>query len=531
LGDEGLQHLCELLWENYYITEIDLSENYAISSDGVLQLCGVLAQTGTLKRVSLKGNHLDDKSATFLSEMLKQNTSLRYLDISYNDFAEESGLHFGPAISENEYLVELNLSWTNLRRKGALSVAKSLVNNITLKKLDLSWNGFGDDGAYVLSDALRQNGSLEQLDISSNRLTHVAALHLQKALKDNEGLLVLKVGKNPLQHGTEFILQGIKENPQSTLQELDLTDVQVNNTFVETLHLIHGVNPGLVVYHGGFGGASCKPAPRPKPMKVLRDHIKKNRLRIFDVFSGLDKDKSMRISVKELAEGLSTSGVPLRYDELFELVRTLDLNGDGEVDYKELVIGNKEMEKEDRVELKKTKAKEERNKNLAKDLRPSTPSQPLPPPTINNKSPRNSRPGTGTGSRKGSLVAGGIGSPRTGRKSPLVGYSNQSEGIRRVSMGGVSPTSVVVGGGGRPRSEAGGGSSNSRPVSAAQSVDSKPSSASIKNPDDAASPSSSMQLGNDATNTQRPHTGNSVRFSDDTRGGEGGINGGSDSGI
>ena len=92
--------------------------------------------------------------------------------------------------------------------------------------------------------------------------------------------------------------------------------------------------PLLNVYHGGLGGSLQKPAERPNPMKVLRVYIKENQMRIFDFFKKLDKDKSLSLTVAEFVAGLKESGVPLRQDELVSLVQSLDLDGDGEIDYK-----------------------------------------------------------------------------------------------------------------------------------------------------------------------------------------------------
>lgn len=97
---------------------------------------------------------------------------------------------------------------------------------------------------------------------------------------------------------------------------------------------MHKRKPDLKVYHGGLGGSPQKAAERPKPMKVLREYIKNNQMRVFDFFKSLDKDKSLSISVGEFVRGLKETGVPLRHDELLTLVRSLDLDGDGEIDYK-----------------------------------------------------------------------------------------------------------------------------------------------------------------------------------------------------
>jgi len=372
LGEEGVSLICEMLMDNIFISELDLSENN-IGHEGVKHLCDVLQLIDHVKRLTIKGNGLTLKSAILLSHMLEKNTSLKYLDISHNAFAEECGLHFGPAISNNEYLEELDLSWNHIRQKGACAVAKGLQENISLKKLDVSWNGFADDGMYVLSNSLKINSSLQHLNISSNRITHVGAEHLQKALQVNENLIVLKISQNPIQQGSINLLKGIKANENVMLVDLDLTGVQVNQQFIELLEEIQKKNSKLQIYHGGLGGSSQKAVDRPKPMKILRDYIKNNQMRVFDFFKSLDKDKSMSISIAEFVKGLKEQGVPLRIDELLPLVLSLDLDGNGEIEYKEFVVGHQEAQKEERQEILKEKAKKERKKKLSKNLAPSTP--------------------------------------------------------------------------------------------------------------------------------------------------------------
>ena len=108
----------------------------------------------------------------------------------------------------------------------------------------------------------------------------------------------------------------------------------MNDEFITILNQLKTERTELKVYHGGLGGAPQKAAERPKPMKVLRDYIKNNQMRVFDLFKSLDKDKSMSISVPEFVAGLKETGVPLRMDELLTLVKSLDLDGDGEIDYR-----------------------------------------------------------------------------------------------------------------------------------------------------------------------------------------------------
>ena len=94
------------------------------------------------------------------------------------------------------------------------------------------------------------------------------------------------------------------------------------------------MHPKLNVMHGGAGGAHGKADARPKPMKVLKDYVKNNRMRLFDFFSMMDKDKSMSLTITEFANGLKETGIPLTSDELIELVQKLDRDSDGEINYR-----------------------------------------------------------------------------------------------------------------------------------------------------------------------------------------------------
>lgn len=63
----------------------------------------------------------------------------------------------------------------------------------------------------------------------------------------------------------------------------------------------------MKISHGGTGGADFKPQARPTPMKILKNYIEDNKMRLLDLFNTLDKDKSMNITIKEFADGLKVS--------------------------------------------------------------------------------------------------------------------------------------------------------------------------------------------------------------------------------
>lgn len=110
--------------------------------------------------------------------------------------------------------------------------------------------------------------------------------------------------------------------------------IQINEDFYNLLQEISNLHPALKVLHGGAGGAHGKGDVRPKPMKVLKDYVKNNRMRLFDFFSMMDKDKSMSLTITEFANGLKETGIPLTSEELFDLIKQLDKDNNGEINYR-----------------------------------------------------------------------------------------------------------------------------------------------------------------------------------------------------
>lgn len=135
--------------------------------------------------------------------------------------------------------------------------------------------------------------------------------------------------------GAYAIVNAMKNNPESTLIEIELTvrkpkhllthphvllilltlivfgfqDITVNNDFIELCKEVQHLRPKMKISHGGAGGAVSKPKPRPTPMKILKNYIEDNKMRLLDLFNTLDKDKSMNITVEEFADGLKVSSM------------------------------------------------------------------------------------------------------------------------------------------------------------------------------------------------------------------------------
>ncbi|XP_053374994.1 leucine-rich repeat-containing protein 74B-like isoform X4 [Mercenaria mercenaria] len=350
LGAQGGLAVCEMLKDNCFITELNLSDN-RLGTGCAPHLAQIMQQNVTLTHVTLSGNEFDDHSAPYFAEAILNTTKVLYLNLSHNSFGDVSGTILGPAIADNSCIKELDLSWNCIRRKGAVAITQGVKNNIFMKKIDLSWNGFGLEGAIGLQDALKGNSVLEELDISNNRITAEGAVIIGKGLSVNETLTTLKMGKNPMQSaGCYGICAAILRNPNCVLKVIDFNDILVNKDFEDVFKQVQEQIPDIQLTHGGM-----EPPPKPKakvhPMVKLVNYIEKHELRLVDFFNKFDKDGSMSVTHEEFVEGIETAreairknaqetGIKLSDGEIEELLNELDRDGDGEINYNELVVSH-----------------------------------------------------------------------------------------------------------------------------------------------------------------------------------------------
>jgi len=354
LGVEGGSALCDMLKENCFITELNCSDNNLQCC--VEQLCNIIEQNDTLRKVNLSGNNFDDTSAEHISNLIMYATKLESLNLSHNHLGEKSGILIGPAISENACIKELDLSWNHIRRKGAMAIGAGIKNNIYMKKVNLSWNGFGLDGAIALQDALKANSVLEELDITNNRITTEGAVLIGKGLTINETLKTLKMGKNPMQSaGCWGVAAAILKNPSCILENIDFNDVMVNKDFSDIWKQVEETFPSIKLTHGATKRKdvlSSEPMLRPKrqvhPMAKLIAYITSHKVQLTDFFQRFDKDGNMNISRDEFKQGLEEAGINLTPEETETIVSELDANDDGEINYSELVLGQTEYQENER---------------------------------------------------------------------------------------------------------------------------------------------------------------------------------------
>ncbi|XP_053139158.1 leucine-rich repeat-containing protein 74A isoform X2 [Hemicordylus capensis] len=346
LGTKGTKALA--------IALVNISNN-RLDTDGAEAICRMFFNNiSNIRAIQLAGNNFNDESAIYFSESLMTNYRVTELDLSHNEFAEKGGELLGQMLANNESLEVLNLSWNHLRMKGAVAFSAGLRANGTLKILDLAWNGFGNEGALALGEALKVNNVLTELDISSNHINNEGTVKLCKGLEVNGNLRILKMAHNPMTVTSAIALVTVvRKNSKSRIEEINISNVLVNEGFIKLLDLVCEIRPELDVIFGGVGGHfTKKQEQRPDAMKLIQNYLDAHKLRLWDFFRNMDKDGNMKIPVADFRRAMmQQSKIPLDRIQVRELIRKLDNAQTGHVDYSRYKVQEPVQEpKEEEVE-------------------------------------------------------------------------------------------------------------------------------------------------------------------------------------
>ncbi|XP_072331733.1 uncharacterized protein lrrc74b isoform X1 [Scyliorhinus torazame] len=336
LEAEGARAISEMLKDNCYITDVDLSDNQ-LGVEGARAIASMLLENLTLTRAILSGNYFDDHAAMLLAEAICISHKLKYLDLSHNKIGNTLGEDLGNAIAENTGIIELDLSWNYLRGKACIAIAEGLGDNIYLKVLDLSYNGFENDGAKALGNALKANNVLEQLNVSNNRISPEGAVLLSIGLRSNSTLIVLNMARNPMQSaGCYAILKALKENPKSSVDSLDFSDIRVNKDFEDLFKDVQQQAPNLQVKHEKNANQFKRPRSKADPLSKLKEFMKQHHLQLEHFLDNFDQTENQYISLKDFREGLQNAKVPLNDVEQQKLLDSLDKREDRAIDFSDL---------------------------------------------------------------------------------------------------------------------------------------------------------------------------------------------------
>ncbi|XP_062576844.1 leucine-rich repeat-containing protein 74B-like [Saccostrea cucullata] len=347
LGGYGARCFSDAISRNEFLTEI-VRDN--LFNKSVNRLCITYSKYEYVRRLDLKGNGFYEEDAKYFKDMLDENHALRELYLSHNKFQEVGGEIFADGLGNNDFLRVLDLSWNHLRMRGAMAIGAALQVNRHLEKLDISWNGFHIRGALTLSKALEINTTLLELNLSCNRLSDGCIQILVNGLKKNSTLKVLRIAQNQIYPpGAYKILESIENTPSIALEMLDLGDTPVMDTFENLYKKLQEIRKPFTVIYGMVWAtdrqslASSDQDPEEEdllnedPLLVLFEYARLQNFRLLDMFKQLDTDNSGSLDREEFSKGLAQVNIPMNRRSLNKLIDVMDKDGDGEIDFGELM--------------------------------------------------------------------------------------------------------------------------------------------------------------------------------------------------
>uniref|UniRef100_A0A8D2DPI7 Leucine rich repeat containing 74A n=1 Tax=Sciurus vulgaris TaxID=55149 RepID=A0A8D2DPI7_SCIVU len=325
--DEGMLSLVEMLHENYYLQELNVSKN-DIGLEGARVISEFLQRnTSSLWSLELSGNNFKEEAIELLCQALTINYQIKTLDLSHNQITDTGGEQLGQMLNINVGIRELDLSWNHFHTRGAVALCNGLRTNVTLIKLDLAMNGFGNEGALALGEVLRLNNHLVYLDVSGNDIGNEGASRLSRGLENNEGLQVLKLFLNPMNmEGAILLVQAIKRNPKSKMEELDISNVLVTEPFLRMVDGVCAIHPQLDVFCKVVQGFSAKKSffLGANPMKLIQSYADQNKIPVVDFFRSLNPSGTMKMPVGEFRKVMvQQNKVPINRYQVRELIKRL----------------------------------------------------------------------------------------------------------------------------------------------------------------------------------------------------------------
>ncbi|XP_069127637.1 leucine-rich repeat-containing protein 74A-like isoform X2 [Argopecten irradians] len=368
IDNAGVLCIQQMMTENMSITDLDLSEN-SLGTYGAKVMGLMLRENKVIRYLNLSSNQFTDQDAIYLTKAIQDHSSLEHVDLSHNEFGDLSGPEFEKMISDaNRALLALDLSWNQFRLIGAKHLAVGMKENAYLKYLNVSWNGLDDGGGKDFGDAISNNNVIEVLDISSCRIGPEGFAGVLKGLKNNDTLQELRIGKNNIpEEAADAAIEMFDQMESTKLTVLDMTDVILGPRFQEKVDGLKEKHPDLEIkfgYSDMYGKRKMAGSidVGEDALLTIKEYMDRHNLTISELFARFDDDGSNSVDYDEFREGIKEAKIDLTDYQVDKLIQFIDIDGDGDLDFSEVVLKMKEV-------TKKRQAEEEQRKEEAKNKR------------------------------------------------------------------------------------------------------------------------------------------------------------------
>ncbi|CAF1399229.1 unnamed protein product [Adineta ricciae] len=313
IGNAGMTYLYQIITENAYIEEYDLSYN-GLGPKGNEKLAKAIISCSQLKSLNVAGNELTPTDLQLLLEKLEDHSHLKNLNLSHNKLDEEGGEFLANWIAENHTVISLDASWCSIRLKGAVAMAKAIAENNRLEILDLSYNSFTNQTVPSITNSLTSNSSLSELNLRGSHFIsrydsavkenpdlittgkNCQIYDMLVAAATNESLKLLRLGENHIHESCLMImLESLAEVQDITLEELDLTGIMTKQDLIKKGQELFANHPRLKVYVGPVKQVIDTFANNL--LSLIRDYRHENEISVSDMFIPNDNTAAPATSV------------------------------------------------------------------------------------------------------------------------------------------------------------------------------------------------------------------------------------------
>jgi Ran GTPase-activating protein (RanGAP) involved in mRNA processing and transport len=222
------------LRHNVVLRELDLSFNTMCAEAGS-NILDAMIDNHTVKKLSLRGNLLDDSLAPMLGDLLRCNNVLEELDLGRNKLGFACAFAIAETLEINRSLKRLLLDYNSFGGAGTATLdafARSVMMNYSLQVLVFDGNKLGPTWGVRLAETFVRNNTLLQVSLRDNRLDTRAGTALLRAYRHCPHLLELALSADEIgqelweQFRVQFELKRASTAPGEYFQETVISSAQ-----------------------------------------------------------------------------------------------------------------------------------------------------------------------------------------------------------------------------------------------------------------------------------------------------------------
>ncbi|KAJ3050490.1 hypothetical protein HK097_008553 [Rhizophlyctis rosea] len=275
INDDYLEIIVTPMRGGGFLRLLDLSYNH-IGDRGAKLIGDLLKDDVQLEVLNLVSNNIGSEGAGAIARALHVNDKLHTLNIGDNPLTDDGGMHFAEMLQINTTLRTLHLPHTSLRSTSLIAFSTVLRNNTSLQTLNIANNAthssslsqsLQNDTMMHISRMMCLNYTLRNIELAKMGITDwICVEYLSKAIRTNMRLTSLDLSCNRISRdGGVAIFKSIHKHPSLAILKLSNCAVQDegaeaaaemigNNFTLKSLYMDHNAitGKGLIALANSF---------------------------------------------------------------------------------------------------------------------------------------------------------------------------------------------------------------------------------------------------------------------------------------